>query len=258
MYRFQNSPLYETPDFISSDVFSVFSEPAFALHFILGVDGVRSILHYLHSLSPNPPRNDLGKRVPVKAGANTLEILAKMTEHKKATNPKDYIYGMLGLSGLEVIPKYSASTPAYTAFVDYVNAVLKALRNEEMTSQDENQNYPLFFLSQAGIGILDYPKDFPTWAPNYPMISKSPSTLPDIARGTSISASVADYPEVIGTYLYTHGVVTRRISYIWDFQMTRMRYLTMGLFFNSCTALSIAALKPPLAFRLCKLLQEYC
>ena len=216
MYRFNSSPLYERPDFISSDVWSVFSEPAFHLYFILGTNAVRSMLRYLRSLSPKPPSNSLGMPLPVKADADTLRILARMVEHKKATNPKDYVYGMLGLSGLEVVPDCSASTPAYVAFVDYVKALLRVLLNERNASGDGDPICPLFFLNQAGMGIFDYPQGFPTWAPNYPMISVL-SYLPDIVWGSSISASAADYPEVIGTCLYTHGVVTKPISHVWDF-----------------------------------------
>ncbi|RFU30889.1 hypothetical protein B7463_g5465, partial [Scytalidium lignicola] len=193
MFRFQESPLYVRPNFISSEVWSVFSEESFKLHLILGVDSVRLFFRYLRSSSPQQYSNSQELPLLVKADADMLQILAKMVEHKHATNPKDYIYGMLSLSGLEIVPDYSNLTPPYVAFVDYVKALLKTLHKEMKNSTDANKIYPLFFLYQAGIGFLNYPQGCPTWAPNYSAISES--HIHDISSGTSINSSTTYYPE---------------------------------------------------------------
>lgn len=142
MYRFNDSSVYEKPGFICRDVWVIFSEPVFRLYLILGISGVRSMLQYFCSLQV-PLSNSQEVSASAKADSDMLQILAKMVEHKKATNPKDYVYGILGLSGLEVVPDYKTFTPVYVAFVGYVKALLKAISYKSNSSENENNMPPL-------------------------------------------------------------------------------------------------------------------
>lgn len=85
----------------------------------------------------------------------------------KATNPKDHVYALLGLTNLDITPDYSDSTTVEAVYVEFCVKRLKALRSHPDIT-------PLDFLDWAG-----YANSFPgaiklpSWVPNFPGCSKN-------------------------------------------------------------------------------------
>ena len=84
----------------------------------------------------------------------------------RATDPKDHIYGLLGIleEGLE-----AKITPDYEKTVGevYCEAICHWIEEEQ----------DLLFLYLAGIGRFDYDPGLPSWTPNFTKASEIPSSL---------------------------------------------------------------------------------
>ncbi|KZL79564.1 hypothetical protein CI238_07232 [Colletotrichum incanum] len=84
-----------------------------------------------------------------------------------ATNPKDNLYGLLGLTNIPLIPDYSDGVSVSSVYVDYFNKWLSFCKRTECGKE-------LALLSMAGLHMTmgnDHSTlipDFPTWVPNYP------------------------------------------------------------------------------------------
>lgn len=84
-----------------------------------------------------------------------------------ATNPKDSLYGLLGLTNIPLVPDYSPEVSVASVYVDYFSKWIsywkRTGRGKELT-----------LLSMAGLHMAmgkDHSHtipDFPTWVPNYP------------------------------------------------------------------------------------------
>jgi hypothetical protein len=83
----------------------------------------------------------------------------------RATDPKDQIYGLLGIleEGLEakIIPDYKKTVGE--VYCDTIGLWIQ-----------EKQN--LQFLSLAGIGRFHYDLELPSWVPNFPKVSETPGS----------------------------------------------------------------------------------
>ncbi|KAH7253243.1 heterokaryon incompatibility protein-domain-containing protein [Fusarium solani] len=80
-----------------------------------------------------------------------------------ATDPRDYIYGLLGVTRIPISPDYRPEKPLSELFVEYVAGWLNATRGETVDIFG-----PLSFLSIAGIGLFSPSDTLPSWVPNYP------------------------------------------------------------------------------------------
>ncbi|KAH7329447.1 heterokaryon incompatibility protein-domain-containing protein [Stachybotrys elegans] len=80
-----------------------------------------------------------------------------------ATDPKDYIYGLLGISGIRLVPDYTSDTSLAKVYLDYCKGWLDVTRDAKLY----NGQGSLYFLSHAGTG-LGLNADLPSWAPNFP------------------------------------------------------------------------------------------
>lgn len=201
--RFRHSPLYDKPSYIDEHVWQVFSGSAFDLFLVFGIDVLQTETSPFRQVSPTSTTNDARSLTAIKADTFLLKLVGSVSEYKQATDPKDHVYGMLGITGLDVTPDYSPSTPTHVAFVDYISAALNNAAREQETSG--------LFLGRAGIGLFDYPHEFPTWVPNYPVLS-STLLLPNIKNGLEMSGSAAQYPRVIGMHLHAHFMSGTRQS----------------------------------------------
>jgi len=100
----------------------------------------------------------------------------------QATDPKDHIYGLLGVSGLDITPDYSTDTSVATVYRDFTAAWLNHLHSRNCAAVRCRQSSPLTFLNRAGIGILENTCRLPTWAPNYHDLAKSVGRKPSPTR----------------------------------------------------------------------------
>ncbi|KAK2001876.1 hypothetical protein LX36DRAFT_652879 [Colletotrichum falcatum] len=84
-----------------------------------------------------------------------------------ATNPKDNLYGLLGLTDIPLVPDYSDEVSVSSVYVDYFSKWISFWKRT-------GRGKELALLSMAGLHMtmgIDHPNtvpDFPTWVPNYP------------------------------------------------------------------------------------------
>lgn len=85
-----------------------------------------------------------------------------------ATDPKDHIYGLLGVSGIKLEPDYRATKTVGDVYRDYVEAWLKLYDSIPLEMRSPVELERLFFLSWGGVGLFDNTFSLPSWAPNFP------------------------------------------------------------------------------------------
>jgi len=131
-----------------------------------------------------------------------------------ATDPKDHIYGLLGLTGIRITPDYSLSKNAADVYIEYVIGWLEATRGKRI-----NENlYPLSFLANAGIAFRGNLTQLPTWVPDFARKSQG-----SIESSTKVATGFADqqvfesdgdtYPYIMGTRsLFVWGVELEPIA----------------------------------------------
>ncbi|RMJ19667.1 hypothetical protein CDV36_000650 [Fusarium kuroshium] len=74
-----------------------------------------------------------------------------------ATDPRDHVYGLLALTGLDIKPDYTRSLgQVYTAFT----------RKLLETSRLRDASQELSWLQYAGVGVFDQASTLPSWVPN--------------------------------------------------------------------------------------------
>jgi hypothetical protein len=96
-----------------------------------------------------------------------VELLSSAFQYR-ATNPKDYIYGMTGVTGYQVMPDYSQKTTVAEVYQRFIEACLiTAKESHEKGSLGAESNILWFFgLAGTGFGWRDTP-DLPSWAPDF-------------------------------------------------------------------------------------------
>ncbi|KAK1759851.1 heterokaryon incompatibility protein-domain-containing protein [Echria macrotheca] len=108
--------------------------------------------------------------------------------HLRASNPRDLIYGLLGVSRISAI-KVDYSAPLSRVFTDYAAAWTKGFRGAGLRE--------LGFLTFAGQGLVSRYGDaqFPSFAPHYPFLSEN---HPVFMIGHAPSALVEFPPDTEG------------------------------------------------------------
>ncbi|KAF9776779.1 hypothetical protein IL306_004974 [Fusarium sp. DS 682] len=146
------------PSFIPSHIWMKFCPPK-GTEFIQ----LRSILRfglaktlYLSKLQEDPQERQ--------QNAVELSLLGGTLE---ATDPRDHIYGLLGLSSLPLNPDYTKSIK--DVYVDYCKAILDIIKNS-----DKRQ---VLFLRDAGSGVFENHLGLPSWAPQFPSRATNNPTL---------------------------------------------------------------------------------
>ncbi|KAM6511811.1 hypothetical protein FALCPG4_016804 [Fusarium falciforme] len=85
------------------------------------------------------------------------------------SNPKDYFYGFLSLSCLELVPDYSANTSVGMVCREFMVEYVRACRRGSLgTSSGELE---LLVFAGVGHGWHEYPET-PSWAPNLPGLER--------------------------------------------------------------------------------------
>ncbi|KAM0215364.1 hypothetical protein ACHAQD_002636 [Fusarium lateritium] len=93
--------------------------------------------------------------------------LAQYGSLLQATDRRDHVYGLLGLSSLPIKPDYTKNVRE--VYVDYCHAILDA--------QDGKTKKDLVFLQDGGVGVFDNSLDLPSWAPQLPLRASGVPTL---------------------------------------------------------------------------------
>jgi hypothetical protein len=117
-------------------------------------------------------------------GMEIFWLMNDIVHTVKATNPKDFVYGCLGMaqpSSTLIIPDYTDEKPVGEVYAELIGSWLRDKnRYRQLDATPENSGVTilsnresiykeeLFFLSVAGIGAFDNLLNIPSWAPNYP------------------------------------------------------------------------------------------
>jgi hypothetical protein len=141
----------------------------------------------------------------------------------EATDPRDHVYGLLGLTELDVGPDYNK--PVGQVYLEFMKAALKVkiLRLMRCGHFTNISNYN--FLRNSGVGLRNSDLSIPSWIPKFstklPRGSLTPSTQ------STWSASLGDLPDLreqppvtsnhslllTGTYIETVIKVTSTYEY---------------------------------------------
>ncbi|EWG52239.1 hypothetical protein FVEG_11029 [Fusarium verticillioides 7600] len=94
----------------------------------------------------------------------------------RATNPKDYYYGFLGITKLKIVPDYSSSKSIGSVSREFMAEYLKVYRDQPLSN--DLLGGPLGLLMFAGVGYgWKADLDMLSWGPNFPGEAESePST----------------------------------------------------------------------------------
>ncbi|RKL18952.1 hypothetical protein BFJ70_g14166 [Fusarium oxysporum] len=83
----------------------------------------------------------------------------------RATDPKDYYYGFLGLTNLKLVPDYASNISVGLVCQKFMNKYLTS----SLDQTDRPVGGPLGLLMFAGVGYgWDADPDMPSWGPNFP------------------------------------------------------------------------------------------
>jgi hypothetical protein len=86
----------------------------------------------------------------------------------QATNPKDYVYGMCGVSGVRMEPDYRPETTVAEVYQGFVAQYFSDILEESIRVFVRSKSSILWFLDLAGSGFLwEIPPGLPSWAPNF-------------------------------------------------------------------------------------------
>jgi hypothetical protein len=88
----------------------------------------------------------------------------------RAANPRDLVYGLLGVTKAKIIPDYSPSKALSEVLIDYVGAWLQAKHNGRDTSDPSDEE--LFFLEYTAEVQTNESKDVVSWVPHYHAFEK--------------------------------------------------------------------------------------
>ncbi|KAF9875122.1 hypothetical protein CkaCkLH20_07388 [Colletotrichum karsti] len=84
----------------------------------------------------------------------------------EATDPKDLVYGLLGVSQLDIKPNYRRDVSVGDVYTEYVSRWLADPR-----SRSSEVSEPLEFLNDSGSAVAA--PGFPSWVPNFEAFSQS-------------------------------------------------------------------------------------
>jgi len=134
----------------------------------------------------------------------------------QAGDPKDHIYGLLGLSALKIVPKSGADVSVGEVYSEYISYWLRMYENSPGARLHEKQ--VLFFLYFGGNGVYDNPLDLPSWVPNFPAESKArtarSSPRPCGQADKGVFPALGDGPFIKDLSLFVPGLEVDHISLV--------------------------------------------
>lgn len=159
------------------------------------------------------------------AHARQLEIMARITCMScggyAATDPRDHVYGFLGVSQLDITPNYTMSPrDVYADFARVYVETCERLDYDADPADSRELGGPLVYLQYCAAGV-DNDMGLPSWAPSFqimaPMLCREPSTMHnygvDVLRGTRRIA-------VRGETLDIPAVVFQKVTVCYDHELT--------------------------------------
>jgi len=128
-------------------------------------------------------------------GDDAFRALIGVSMTRECSDPRDYIYGVIGLTDYRIIPDYSKDFPS--VLTDLVWAIL-----------EENKN--LQFLAYSGTGVFgSETENVPSWAPNLQVYSKHSEGGVLISTGNASCGifRTTDKPFLLDSALFATAVI---------------------------------------------------
>lgn len=127
-----------------------------------------------------------------------IRQLGHYTMHLQATNPKDYVYALLGISGLEIVPRYENTVTVASVYVEFC-----------AKQMEHNYFAPLKFLDKSGLANENPGEhDLPSWVPNLPIGAREKGFA--IIKSFSDLGRVQSWTEFTGntdnTFIQNHSL----------------------------------------------------
>lgn len=135
--------------------------------------------------------------------SNQWDLAFTIARKLESTDPKDLIYGLLGVLNLDVVPDYSPATTVADVYRDFLRAYLDHCQRLQ-------QPESLVFLTYSGIGMSDSTAtNFPSWCPRFSApLSQGLATHSDAIFDAGAGIIYPDKPSatIQGQHLYVLGV----------------------------------------------------
>lgn len=151
-----------------------------------------------------------------------------------ATEPKDYVYGMLGVMGIEIEVDYSERTSVAKVLHDMIAIWLERYQRSEQ--EEPSVHAPLHFFPWAGLGreCTDAEcQGFSSWAPNPPHFKHGYSHTLFFGKVNADFGVFSDLasrnPSIQGSSLFVSGVV---IDSIQELYTSALEFKDLAWFFS--------------------------
>ncbi|KAL2676487.1 hypothetical protein Neosp_010245 [[Neocosmospora] mangrovei] len=148
----------------------------------------------------------------------------------KATDPRDYIYGLLAITEIPIVPDYNKTVS--DVYIEYTAAWVDTCRDVRI----EKYITPLKFLSGAGIGIYGSEADFPSWAPNFPGDGKIHTSRLRMGTGRTDKEVFGDDSSKL-----PFVVAKTKSLFAWGIEIDTVRSVAQGSVYSSRNDLDLLA-----------------
>ncbi|RFU33592.1 hypothetical protein B7463_g2767, partial [Scytalidium lignicola] len=141
--------------------------------------------------------------------------LSKMGMKLFATDPKDHVYGLLGLTDLNITPDYERKS-LRDVYCEYSAAWLEACQSFPALQPE------LMFLSHSGVGIFGNETLLPSWVPNFPALALMNAKRTPLITSGSADLNAFPFPtnsasiRISELSLVTRGVQFDNVAQIHD------------------------------------------
>ncbi|KAF6830938.1 heterokaryon incompatibility protein [Colletotrichum musicola] len=148
-------------------------------------------------------------------GTLGMVLFTLFTGNIRATNPRDFVYGVLGLADFDVAPDYSA--PVREVYVRSARVFVEEWRR--VSKSPEKTFGCLIFLQHCAAGLRNS-EGLPTWAPSFDLRPRHwrMNTRAGECRAFRDVVDLRDAPEVAisGTTLRVPALEAQAITYLYD------------------------------------------
>ena len=216
------------PEHVSANTWAFVKYRSSLFESILAIEKARDMISDLKRRQSRILKNDMSDDAVVfyeQVEAHVLLLWYKAGV-LECTDPKDYIYALLGISGLNIELDYSSKKPAsdvYLSFLRLWEQCCTMLR-PHYPAYAESGILDLWFLIFAGAAPDNSPNsvlELPSWAPNFPAVaapnvngeSYSIASFSKSPVGEDMFDKVVEQWRVDGTSLYCPCIKIDRIAH---------------------------------------------
>jgi len=134
----------------------------------------------------------------------------------KATNPKDLIYGAIGLTHIDMKPDYGEDKTTGDVYGEFAAKWLQVAQLPPVVGCTPQFLAPLMFLAAAGTGLFGQIKGLISWAPNFGAEAGSSLHVGGSDKSPDEGLFVSDnnIAFIKGPSLFVHGVVVGKVLHV--------------------------------------------